>query len=216
MKASSDCVGEHAVEITVPMFAQSVAASLQDRCARKNPAVPHDCGAAERGDPSVRLKSGDARDDTDQRRSDQSGAETAEKIFSFLLGLREDFWLTGIFNGGFLKNQAYRVFGLESLGNELADASCEAFPTRRRQPDRMVRTIVLAEFSDGDPVEGCFGLWIVEQRRHRLVPLAVRTGPALKGALDRPEKLSGGINGRDAFGTFVAHEPRSFVRHRCA
>lgn len=69
-----------------------------------------------------------AREQQRPRYSDQSRAQAAEKVFSFLLGLCEHFGLARIFDGGFLKNQLYRIFGLESFGHQFADPGCEAFP----------------------------------------------------------------------------------------
>ncbi len=66
--------------------------------------------------------------------SDQAGFYPAQKVFSIGLRLRQCFGLVTVFESNLLQKQFHRVFRLETLGHQFANARREAFMIRPAQP----------------------------------------------------------------------------------
>jgi len=125
---------------------------------------------------------------------DQAGADSAEEVFAVGFGLGQDFWLVAVLEGDFLEEEFDGVFGLEALGDQLADARGEAVGiVGGTEAGEVVGTFVIAEFARGQAVEGGLGFRIVQQRGERRVPLALRAGPSMEGMGGGPDEFSGGF-----------------------
>jgi len=96
---------------------------------------------------------------------DQAGADSAEEVFGVGFGLGQDFGLVAVFEGDFLEEEFYGVFGLEALGDEFADAGGEAVGVVGGALAReVVRAFVIFEFGRCQAVEGGFRCGIGQQR----------------------------------------------------
>ncbi len=74
--------------------------------------------------------------------------------------------MIAIFEGYFLEEKFDGVFGLEALGDELADARGEAVGiVGGAEAGKVVGAAVIAEFAAGQAVEGRLGFRIVEESR---------------------------------------------------
>ena len=117
---------------------------------------------------------------------DQAGANATEEVFAVGFRLGEDFWLVAVLEGDLLEEEFYRVFGLEALGDELADARGEAVGiVGGTEAGEVVGAAMILKFCGGQAVKGGFGFRIVEQRGQRAVPFALGTGPSA-------ERMAGG------------------------
>ena len=126
---------------------------------------------------------------------DEAGADSAEEVFGVGFGLGHGFGLVAVFEFDFLEEEFYGIFGLEALGDELADAGGEVFGVGRAagEAGEVVGAFVIAEFGRCQAVIGGAGFGIVEERGERVVPFTLRAGPSLEGAVGGPDDLSGGF-----------------------
>ena len=93
--------------------------------------------------------------------------------------------MIAVFEGYFLEEEFYGVFGFEALGDEFADARGEAVGVvGGAQAGEVVGAFVIAEFGRCQAVIGGLGIGIVQQRGKRIIPFALRAGPSWKEWLD--------------------------------
>jgi hypothetical protein len=132
----------------------------------------------------------DARSAPRWRSLDQARSDSAQKIFAICFRLGQNFWLVTVFQRNFLKDEFDGIFWFESLRHELAKPRCEAFVVRGTEAGEMIGTLVLPELARGQTIESGAGFGIIEQGGKRVVPLALRTRPALEAVTRRPNQLS--------------------------
>ena len=147
---------------------------------------------------------------------DEAGADSAEEVFGVGLGLGQDFGLVAVFEGDFLEEKFDGVFGLEALGNQFADAGGEAVGVvGGAEARKMVGTFVVFEFGGGEAIVGGFGGGIVQQRRERVIPFALGTGPAVERVVGGPDEFSGGAVWLSAVIEAAVHERRETPDFTC-
>jgi hypothetical protein len=93
---------------------------------------------------------------------DQAGAEAAEEVVGFGLGLGEDFGLIAEFERGFLEEKFDGVFGLEAMGDHLFDTGGEAVVRGRGESRKVIGAFVIAEFGRCQAVKSGPGFGVVQ------------------------------------------------------
>src|SRR5579885_1239888 len=126
-------------------------------------------------------------------KSQHPGPHPSQKVLSLQPRLRDSGGLAAILQLHFLHHQLHSIFRFESLRDELADARREALLIllRRSRAQNMLGALMIAELRGRQPVVGRSRVCIAEKSRQRIIPLALRAGPALEGPMRRPQQLPG-------------------------
>lgn len=113
-----------------------------------------------------------------------------QKIFSLAFRLFHHLGLSPILECNLLQHQLHRVLRLESLRDEFSNLRRKSFVQHRSQSRQMVAALMFFEFRSCKTVVCGLGVRIRQQRRQRIIPLALRTRPSLECAMRGPDQLA--------------------------
>jgi hypothetical protein len=96
---------------------------------------------------------------------DETCFHPSQEILTLGFCLIEDFRLVTELKRDFLQHEFYRIFGPESLSDQLTNSGCKAFVIGGAEAGEMIGALVVAEFSGCEAIEGSARVGIVQQRR---------------------------------------------------